>query len=235
MVGGGVRVSCEGVGGICPLTQRGACMAATPLHRLRRHGLTRTYPHAVSTALPHLHNAPSPALPCPVLQTAESDGMLVQNPAALRQYNERCRQIAEQERQLAELEEKRQLARQTIDDVTVGGGRGCSCAYVPHNPAAASWHAPPPRPHTTCHTPPATPHPSHTTPHHTTCHNPTHSPQLTPRHPAAPLLLPPLAAEPVAARAAAHRVHRQRHLLSQPPHRGVRRGRGTARGAGRGL
>ncbi|EFN54004.1 hypothetical protein CHLNCDRAFT_58355 [Chlorella variabilis] len=51
-------------------------------------------------------------------KTAESDGMLVQNPAALRQYNERCRQIAEQERQLAELEEKRQLARQTIDDVT---------------------------------------------------------------------------------------------------------------------
>ena len=96
--------------------------------------------------------------------------MLVQNPAALRQYNERCQQIAEQERQLAELEEKRQLARQTIDDVTVGGGRGCSCAYVPHNPAAASWHAPPPRPHTTCHTPPQ-PHqttPNHTTPHHTT-------------------------------------------------------------------
>lgn len=45
--------------------------------------------------------------------------MLISNPAALRQYNERCRQISEQERNLAELEEKRQLARQTIDDITV--------------------------------------------------------------------------------------------------------------------
>ncbi|KAL4440548.1 hypothetical protein ABPG75_003549 [Micractinium tetrahymenae] len=50
-------------------------------------------------------------------KSAEADGMLIANPAALRQYNDRCRQIADQERQLAQVEERRQLARDTIDDL----------------------------------------------------------------------------------------------------------------------
>ncbi|KAL4856314.1 Structural maintenance of chromosomes protein 5 [Chlorella vulgaris] len=49
---------------------------------------------------------------------AEADGMLVSNPAALEQYHERCAMIAAQEQELAVLEEKRGLARATIDDVT---------------------------------------------------------------------------------------------------------------------
>lgn len=51
--------------------------------------------------------------------------MLIANPAALRQYNERCHQISDQERQLAALEERRQLARATIDDVAVSWPRRC--------------------------------------------------------------------------------------------------------------
>lgn len=46
--------------------------------------------------------------------------MLISNPAALRQHNERCRAIADQERQLAAKEEARELARATIDDLSVG-------------------------------------------------------------------------------------------------------------------
>ena len=37
------------------------------------------------------------------MQSAEADGMLIANPAALRQYNDRCRRIAEEERQLAQV------------------------------------------------------------------------------------------------------------------------------------
>jgi hypothetical protein len=53
---------------------------------------------------------------------AEADGMLVSNPAALEQYHERCAMIAAQEQEHAVLEEKRGLARATIDDVTVRAG-----------------------------------------------------------------------------------------------------------------
>ncbi|PRW39176.1 Structural maintenance of chromosomes 5 [Chlorella sorokiniana] len=48
----------------------------------------------------------------------EADAMMIANPAALRQYNERCKQIAEQEHQLETLEEQRQLARDTLDTVS---------------------------------------------------------------------------------------------------------------------
>ena len=58
-------------------------------------------------------------MPPALLQSNEADAMLISNPAALRQYNDRCRQISEQERSLAALEEQRQLARQTIDNITV--------------------------------------------------------------------------------------------------------------------
>ncbi|PSC71853.1 Structural maintenance of chromosomes 5 [Micractinium conductrix] len=50
-------------------------------------------------------------------KTADADAKLIANPAALRQYNERCRSIAEQEAELERVEETRQLARATIDGV----------------------------------------------------------------------------------------------------------------------
>lgn len=62
--------------------------------------------------LPPRHRSP---------QATEADAMLIANPAALRQYNDRCKAIADQERQLARKEEARQLARAAIDDLSVRG------------------------------------------------------------------------------------------------------------------
>lgn len=59
--------------------------------------------------------------------------MRISNPAALRQYQVRCGQIADAEADLATVEDRRQLARNTIDGVTVrrrwgSGGRGQVCS-----------------------------------------------------------------------------------------------------------
>lgn len=82
-----------------------------------------------ATSSPHTHCLiAQPA--APLLQMAEADGMLVSNPAALEQYHERCAMIAAQEQELAVLEEKRGLARATIDDVTVRAGLECGGRYA---------------------------------------------------------------------------------------------------------
>ena len=68
---------------------------------------------------------PASPLPCTLrspMQTADADAKLIANPAALRQYNERCRSIAEQEAELERVEETRQLARATIDGVKASCG-----------------------------------------------------------------------------------------------------------------
>ena len=71
------------------------------------------------------------------LQEAEAGALFISNHAALRQYEARCRAIADQERQLEAVEGQRQLARDTIDDLAVSAGAGGGGRWLAAAAAAA--------------------------------------------------------------------------------------------------